>query len=130
MQRKQVGRRAFHRTANAAQIQEFITTFNNLSQKCFDACVNDFKSPSINNKEVGVCDCWERLLIAADQLHWELRAEVHEGVGADRDALCGAAGRGAGPAGANGQVALLARGQHRHNTNSSHSLPVSSCKRR
>ncbi|MCJ1298867.1 protein transporter tim9 [Hypocenomyce scalaris] len=51
------------------QMKEFMTMYSNLVQTCFDGCVNDFTTKSLNSKEGGcVMRCVDKHMKGAERL--------------------------------------------------------------
>ncbi|XP_067942270.1 mitochondrial import inner membrane translocase subunit Tim9-like [Watersipora subatra] len=45
------------------QFREFLLTYNKVSEMCFDACIHDFKTRKINDKETGCTNfCMDKYL--------------------------------------------------------------------
>jgi len=51
------------------QMKEFMTMYQNLVQKCFDDCINDFSSKSLGSREENcVMRCVDKSLKASERL--------------------------------------------------------------
>ncbi|MCJ1444125.1 MAG: protein transporter tim9 [Stictis urceolatum] len=51
------------------QMKEFMTTYQNLVQRCFDDCVNDFTTKSLHQREEGcVLRCVDKAMKGAERL--------------------------------------------------------------
>ncbi|KAK6514227.1 protein transporter tim9 [Arthrobotrys conoides] len=61
--------REFQSVVERRQMREFMTMYSNLVQRCFDDCVTDFTSKTMNNKEEGcISKCVEKWLKGSERM--------------------------------------------------------------
>jgi len=65
----QAEQRELNTRMEAKQLKEFMKTYSNLVQRCFDDCVNDFTTKSMISREEGcVMRCVDKFLKGSERL--------------------------------------------------------------